>query len=326
MDGLITELVSSLDIENFRINAFPSKIFLCGGTIDESHHQTFLSVRHYVYHYIQKNDPELFQKIVLAEHVNRWFRDSEYKDLLELETDLAGLVAVIPLFLESAGSIAELGSFVYQKEIREKLLVIIESQYLEQTSFIKLGPLKKLELLQEEKQEKRVLPYMWRYGKKYPLKEDLVEIGEDIYKNIKELVDAQPQEPVFRKDVPAHIIILVCDLISLLMVTQLREILLMLKALGISCEEKELKKFLLIAEKLGLISTGQKGKQEFYFHNPLASKANYIKNLFKPTAKKKRREDWKLTFSQHIRDSEHLRTRLSVRDSAIKIKKIGGQK
>lgn len=299
MDGLIKELTSSLDIQNFRISAFPSKIFLCGGAIGKNNN-TFLSVRHYVYAYIKKHDFKLFEKIVLAEHVNQWFRDSEYTDLLELETDLAGLVAVIPLFLESPGSIAELGSFVYQKEVREKLLVILESNFLDQISFIKLGPIKKLEMLEQEKQEKRVLPYMWRYGRKYPLKEDLIEIGEDIYKDIKRFVEAQPQEPVFKKDSPAHIIILVCELISLLIVTHLREIHTILKELEVECGEKDLKKYLLIAQKLELISTAQRGQQEFFFINPMASKISYIKNFLKTNAKIKRREDWKLKFNDHL--------------------------
>ena len=110
------------------------KVFLCGG-IGEG------SIRSHLDKYLREHKLPVFR----AEDVIDWRNSSVFQgDLLELEKYIAALSGVIVLISESAGSIAELGSFVNDKEIRKKLLVIIESQYRKKPSFISDGLLANL--------------------------------------------------------------------------------------------------------------------------------------------------------------------------------------
>lgn len=82
---------------------------------------------------------------MLAEELNGFFPDGNYKDLLQFEADIAQISSMILLFSESFGSAAELGAFSITSAISEKLLVIINNDEYEERSFIKLGPIKSIE-------------------------------------------------------------------------------------------------------------------------------------------------------------------------------------
>ncbi|RZF61208.1 hypothetical protein EWE75_19160 [Sphingomonas populi] len=76
-----------------------------------------------------------------VEEIQEFFdKDSPYQDLVKFETDLAQICELVILFSESPGSFVELGSFSAVEEIAEKLLVIIQSKYLNKNSFIAKGP------------------------------------------------------------------------------------------------------------------------------------------------------------------------------------------
>jgi hypothetical protein len=83
--------------------------------------------------------------MLLAEQVNAFFPDGEYRDILSFEADIAQISELILLFSESFGSAAELGSFVMYEEIAKKLLVVIDDKHYSENSFIKLGPIRYLE-------------------------------------------------------------------------------------------------------------------------------------------------------------------------------------
>ena len=60
---------------------------------------------------------------ILAEDLNAFFPEGEYKDILKFETDIAQICDLIILFSESYGSAAELGAFSMIEEIARRLLV-----------------------------------------------------------------------------------------------------------------------------------------------------------------------------------------------------------
>lgn len=100
-------------------------IFLCGGNGTQS-------IRFHLEKYLKKS-----LLVFKAEEVIDWKNSAIFQgDLLELEKYIAALAGIIVLIPESAGSIAELGSFVNDKEIRKKLLVVIERKYRRSSSFI----------------------------------------------------------------------------------------------------------------------------------------------------------------------------------------------
>src|SRR4051794_35968807 len=90
-------------------------------------------------------DTEPDYTIILAEQAAPLTADGEYKDLLKFEQDIAQVVGLIVLFVESAGSLAELGAFAALPTVAPSLLAVVDEHYYDQNSFVKNGPIKFLE-------------------------------------------------------------------------------------------------------------------------------------------------------------------------------------
>ena len=80
-----------------------------------------------------------------AEAIDGFLFREHYKDWLTLELYIARISDVTMLFCESPGSFAELGAFVVDREIVQSLLVIIDQDKFERSSFIRHGILTYLE-------------------------------------------------------------------------------------------------------------------------------------------------------------------------------------
>ncbi len=66
------------------------------------------------------------------------------RDLLQLENLLARSVNAIAILVESAGAIAELGAFSNHEKLANKLIIIADSKYENDNSFINQGPIRYL--------------------------------------------------------------------------------------------------------------------------------------------------------------------------------------
>ena len=143
MDIYIKNFLSKLSCDNLRIVKFPEVILLCGGPADINKEEVE-SFRDF----LLKND--LTTRYLLPEEIKEWNQYNLYSDLLSFEEDLATLISGVVLFVESAGSIAELGAFSKIVSINSKLLVIMDTNHYNQSSFITLGPVKYLENLNNE--------------------------------------------------------------------------------------------------------------------------------------------------------------------------------
>ena len=98
-------------------------------------------------------------KIILAERATAALPGTNFTNLLDLEEYLSAVVDAVVLFLESAGSICELGAFVKTDEIRKKLIVIVSNHHNNIPSFITLGALKYFQ--QISKVEAEIYPFHW---------------------------------------------------------------------------------------------------------------------------------------------------------------------
>jgi hypothetical protein len=123
----------------------PGVILVCGGAI-ASAEQPPTSIRDFFLRHLDIHDPATAGKIILAEDVNDWMNEGVYDELFTFERHLAELAAVIVIFVESAGSIAELGAFSHLEGVADKLLVFLSEAHDAQLSFIRLGPVKYLEV------------------------------------------------------------------------------------------------------------------------------------------------------------------------------------
>ena len=144
---LLNEFFAAIRLEEVRVKR-PTQIFLCGGGIPRPEIAgPPKCARHFFYRYLEQNSSPLFSDIVLAEAIvkNGEQEKNGFKDLLELERLVAEIVAVILLFVESAGSFAEFGAFTQNDTILKRLVAVIDNQFRERTSsFIYLGPTKRL--------------------------------------------------------------------------------------------------------------------------------------------------------------------------------------
>lgn len=138
---LISGYFHTVDFSKVRTAPPPELIFLCGGN-DAPGNNNFRPK-------LKLALEEREHNVVLAEKAMDWQGGQEFtKDLLELEKYYAALVSLIPLVCESFGSVAELGAFVSDEAIRNKLHIIIKEKYYsgnESSSFIRYGPIKNFE-------------------------------------------------------------------------------------------------------------------------------------------------------------------------------------
>ncbi len=106
----------------------------------------YKSARDYFYNYIHQHHSDLAGRTRLAEDVilHAWSDEQPFSDLLELEEYLADLSDAIVLFVESAGSFAELGAFSASDRLRTKTVAVVNAFYSEANSFIAHGPLRRL--------------------------------------------------------------------------------------------------------------------------------------------------------------------------------------
>lgn len=312
MKEIIKKLTQAISPD--RVISLPTKVFLCGGPVEEARADgRYTSMRHFIYAYIKHNDPEFFAQIILADKINLWLedKDSEYSDLLELEEDLAGLASAIPLFVESAGSYAELGSFVLLPHISEKLLFFVENKYRDDRSFIGLGPIKRLI---NEHGENRVQTYMWPpIGEPFLESQVMGHIAPEIYTTIKALSEESNKSDtrVFNGKIAAHKILLICDIINLLHISRLTEIEETINNIGVLIDgaplvlnRTQLKKYLLIASKLELIEKLYDGKgEDAYYVSSDSPQSGYIK-YSASEGKTSERKTWKILIQAHIEKHE----------------------
>lgn len=142
-----THLVASMDPESLRVHAPTSVVFLCGGAIDAS--LTKPVVLRDAFTRIVKTSAPTY-KVILAEDAKPLVAGAGYDNLLSFESDIAQVVSQILLFVESAGSLAELGAFAALKTISPRLLVVLDEYHYNQSSFVKQGPLRYLEIQEGE--------------------------------------------------------------------------------------------------------------------------------------------------------------------------------
>lgn len=259
------KFIQRIDLTKTRVRAFEGFVFLCGGERGDDP-APIKSVRHMLYHELTSGrHSDIAQRLKLAEEIQDWFEGGNYDDLVIFEEHLAGLSAVIVLVVESAGAIAELGAFTLTPAILDRLLVVVAEAHYEQKSFIRLGPIRRLENSAAES----VLVYDWHdvdYGGRLverfdKVQDQLVEIIEFIGR----FTGPSKSERLFRRDNAAHVKFLVCELCDLFGALSFSEIGEYLSSLGLPQEPSDLKRFLFLLEKCGLLSIKAVGHGRYYY-------------------------------------------------------------
>lgn len=146
----LLDFAQSLNLEDCRLQNTPNLLFLCGGPMADV--GPYLSARDYFHRALKRKKPDLARRVKLAEDINGWFKNAWFKnetafsDLLEVENYIAHLAAVTVLFVESPGSIAELGAFAASDHLRRKTVAVLNESHDSENTFIAEGPSESFEM------------------------------------------------------------------------------------------------------------------------------------------------------------------------------------
>lgn len=262
---------SELNPTNFTVQYIPPMVFVCGGqTVDVA-----ASLRERVLRYSSSNNKKLFDSLVVAEKFKDYFKQGAYSDLMQFEDDIANISTLIVIFLESAGSLVELGLFVNKKSLRHRLLVFVPAHELEgnkekeippRSSFIFLGPLESL----MRSDESSVCVYPWPDESKlaYP------EI-EHVVRDIQSKLDSVQKTEKFFSENTGHVAILIYEIILLSEPIKITEIEWALLCLDINYSQGEITRLLYLLEVMGLVSCMIYSKANYYYSNAKDSKLKF---------------------------------------------------
>lgn len=173
-----------------------------------------------------------------------WWAFSGYDDLLTFERDACHLARAIVLIPESPGSLAELGALAVDDSIVKRLLVVVQSRYLEvgaRDSFLNLGPLKRVEFLGNR-------CVIGASGNELP-DDDFEAITDFVFERLPGL----PSTERLRIDVPTHRYLLMADLVDLLQICRRQELQQAMKHFHVDLEDRDLERSARLLDFFGLI-------------------------------------------------------------------------
>ncbi|MEL4888075.1 retron St85 family effector protein [Pectobacterium betavasculorum] len=259
-DALIDEF-SSLSYSNFSLYLTPHKIFICGGEINTGK-LIPQSLRDRIIEFFEvNNDDGLSKSFIMAETFKDYFRENTYSDLYSFEDDIAKLSTLIIICLESPGSLVELGMFANISDPRKILIFAPDEHVQAEDSFIFLGPLSYLK--RKDKESVHIFPWPNKEEKNYP---DLPLVIECIKNRLK----TASKTTNFNLTNPAHIALLIYDIVHTFYPIKDYEIELALVALDIDIDENIIKRLLYLLQSMSMI--GKKKYSNITFYYPLENK------------------------------------------------------
>lgn len=240
--------LSAIDLGSARVVRRPDLVLLCGGKlrVDEGEHP---SCRSFFHAFLKESGSEIEDRVLLAEQVLEYFALTQsYRDLLTFERDLAHMCLLTILFIESPGSIAELGSFSVLNEINAKLLVIIHQQYANKQTFIWRGPVAYIEeCVRPDHAVSQVMSYHWERS---PVAFD---DADSLLEDVEGICGSYPRSTAFEVDNPAHAMLLILELLAIQRLATRKEIREQMSYLFGSNVEYPVARWLELLEALGLI-------------------------------------------------------------------------
>lgn len=257
-ENTIISEFEKLDYTHFKVNFSKQHIFVCGGVVDISSAIPPSFRDRFVQHAAKKND-EIYNAIVLAESFKDYFKENVYTDLLTFEDEIANLASLVLIFLESPGSLVELGMFCSREDFYKKLLIVAPQEETEaEESFIYLGPLEHI----KRREESSVAIYPWPQIDNIRYEEDYLD---DLLHNVHEKLRSSSKTSMFKKENSGHNALLVYEIIRLSYPILIGEIEFSLEALELTCDESEIKRHLYLLGKLGMISHNNYSSYKYYY-------------------------------------------------------------
>ena len=219
------------------------------------------SLRHYLLRH-RKIEPRLKAEVILAEEANQLYRDTNYRDLITFEEDIARISAMVLLIAESAGSLAELGAFAASDTIRQSLAILMQAQYERAESFVRHGPVAKI----REEDEGRVAFYPWALnGKGRVIRSSVKHHVSNVVKFINARLDKVPQEELFRGNSGLQKFLSLYWILNLSQALATSELHSYATSLGIETDLKDVKNKLFCMKMAGWVDTYAYSNKTYWY-------------------------------------------------------------
>lgn len=265
-ENTLIEEFKKLDCTQFKVHHITQHIFICGGIVDirNSPPQSF---RHEFIEFTARESDEIHSSIVLAENFKDYFKDNIFENLLIFEEYIADIASLILIFLESPGSLVELGMFCNKESYYKKLLIVAPQDKLkEEDSFIFLGPIQHIQKLDNSS----IQIYPWPdSNQKNSYSNHLI----NLLSSTQEKLDSIQKTSNFNKENTLHIFYLIYEIVRLsypILITEIKKV---LKALSLELDENKIKSHLYLLKNLGIIKSISYSSYKFYYPIDLYSKA-----------------------------------------------------
>lgn len=252
---------SEFDLANFSIFRPTNFVFLCGGKRDENDHLT--SIRSFFLKELNDGPELLNASVLLAEDVNVFYPDSKFDNLIEFEKIVASASISTTIFLESPGSIAELGAFSEIPELEKRLLIFVDAKFHDgEPSFISDGPLRAIRNNSEDfVQTIDVLDEHFELVER-KLKQHSTIFFDKINAHIK----AAKNSSKFNPKSHVHLIVLALFVCETMGASTSREIAVAFERMGQQVEESQLRRLLYVAKSIEWVSVHRRGSSRYYFN------------------------------------------------------------
>lgn len=245
-ENTLIEIYEKLDIDTFRTNTADHYFFVCGGEVDAGK-PIPPSFRDRLLTYTSTKYEDMHNALILAETFKDYFQENAYPDLLIFEEEIASICTLVIIFLESAGSLVELGLFCAKPDYYKKLLVVAPDEHLKsEDSFIYLGPLENL----RKKDASSVATYPWPNAKEKHYDTDhLEDLCETIQQKTKRIYKSEQ----FDRKNSGHICFLIEEIIRIGYPILIGEIELSLAALELEISHPEISRKIYLLKKFNII-------------------------------------------------------------------------
>lgn len=259
-ENTLIDTFEGLSTQKFKVNLESHHLFVCGGEVNPKPEYPLnpLSFRDHLITYTAVKFPNIHDTLVQAETFKDYFKENAYPDLLIFEEEIANLASLVIIFLESAGSLVELGMFCTKPDFFNKLIIIAPQEEVDgEDSFIYLGPLENI----KKKEPTAVAVYPW------PIKGEKYESShlEDLCKSIEEKLCSLPKNVEFDKQNSGHVALLIAEIIRISYPIILSEIEIVLMALELDIKQSEVTRHIYLLNKLEIIDSIFYSRYRYYY-------------------------------------------------------------
>lgn len=262
-EDTLIETFEKLSIGKFKVNLESHHLFVCGGLVDITT-KFPPSFRHRFVSYSAIHYPLIHNAIVQAETFKDYFKENAYPDLLIFEEEIANLASLVIIFLESPGSLVELGMFCTKPDFYKKLVIVAPQEEVSgEDSFIYLGPLENI----KKKEPTSVAIYPWPDPNSNEYEHEHLE---DLCKSIDEKLSLLPKNIGFNESNSGHIALLIAEIVRINHPILIGEIEYALLSLDLDIKPSEITRHLYLLNKLEIIDSLFYSRYKYYYpQNPI---------------------------------------------------------